>query len=92
MSVQGATPFTANARQVGQATVPVRPTRTQSLQPGSTVLHHQRKCTVLLPPERNADGRSWRVTLQSPDGATKVVSKPAGFSWAVLHPTESSEQ
>lgn len=90
MSVQGATPFTANARQVGQATVPVRPTRTQSLRQGSTVLHYQRKCTVLLPPVRNADGRSWRVQLQLPDGSTKTVSKPAGFTWAVL--TESSEQ
>lgn len=84
MSVQGATPFTPNARQVGAASVPVRPTRTQSLRQGDTVLHYQKKCTVALPPERNADGRSWRVTLLLPNGSTKVVSKPAGFTWAVL--------
>ena len=84
MSVQGATPFSSTARQVGASSVPVRPTRTQSLRPGNRVLLHQRKCTVLLPPERNQTGRDWRVTLQLPDGSTKVLSKPAGFSWAVL--------
>lgn len=82
MSLQGSTPFSPDARRVGAAALPVRPTRTQSLRPGDVILRDQKRYTVTAAPVRKPEG--WLVTFSDASGATRTLTKPAGFSWSVL--------
>lgn len=85
MSLQGSTPFSPTARHVGRATLPVRPTRTQSLRAGDQVLRNQKRYTVTTAPVRKPEG--WLVTFSDASGAIRTLTKPAGFSWSVLSST-----